>query len=182
MSRANVVSLILAISMAMGANAVAGAPSGNAAIPAQVTTDNGTGQGQSGRVMNMPLLVVVDARGQVRDIQHSERLPTQVNDLLWQSVRDWTKSSALIDGKHAEAQFLMNVTLHADPRPDGTENVYFTLASEGPVLRGYWRLRYGHLIGRCTNSADMTGGEGGRSYHCSSQLVPAASTSTAAVH
>jgi hypothetical protein len=180
MSRANVVLLMFLIAMTSGTTVVASDnPTTNINAP-QAATDTSASQNQAGGVMNVPLLVVVDGRGQVRDIQHSQRLPTQLNDLLWKSVREWTKSSALIDGRHAEAQFLMNVTLHAEPRADGTENVYFTLASEGPVLRGYWRLRYNHLEGRCTTASDMDGGDGGKTYHCSSELVPASAASTPA--
>jgi hypothetical protein len=179
MSRANAVLLILVVSMAMESNAVAGNTSpGNVAIPTQATTDNGTGQSPSGGAMNIPLLVIVDARGQIRDIQHSQRLPTQVNDLLWQSVRSWTKSSAVINGRHEAAQVFMNVILHADPQADGKENVYFTLASEGPVLRGYWRMWGGRLHGHCSTSANMSGGEGGKGYYCSSELTPVSVTST----
>ncbi|GFZ90020.1 hypothetical protein [Dyella caseinilytica] len=181
MSRANVVLLIFSVWMASAMNAAAnGVSSGNISAPAQATADHGAGQIQSGEVMNVPLLVIVDARGQVRDIQHSQRLPTQVNDLLWQSVKNWTKASAVIDGRHEAAQVFMNVTLHAVPQSDGKTNVYFTLASEGPVLRGYWRMWGGRLHGFCSSSTGLIAGEGGKGYHCASELVPASASSAPA--
>ena len=178
MSRANVVMLTLAASLAIGTTAFASGPtSGNIATPAQSATDSTAAQSQGELVMNIPLLVLVDGRGQIRDIQHSQRLPTDVNDLLWQNIRSWTKSSAVINGKHEEAQVFMNVTLHSTAQPDGKSNVYFTLASEGPVLRGYWFLRGNHLYGHCSLTGNMTGGEGGRSRWCSTELTPASAES-----
>lgn len=179
MKRANVLSLILAASTAFATNVLAsGAPSGNLAIPVQSTTGSESPQNQTDMVMTVPLLVYVDARGQVRSIEHSQRLPTEVNNLLWQSVKSWTKSSAVINGRHEGAQVLMNVTLHAQPQSGGKTNVYFTLASEGPVLRGYWRMRYNYLYGRCDLSGDMRAGVGGKTHPCTSEIVPISASSS----
>jgi hypothetical protein len=170
MGRANVVLLSLAVSMLLGMNANAsGAASESPSTPHEAVDNSSAVQTQA---MNLPLLVYVDARGTVRDIQHAQRLPGPVNDLLWQSVQNWTKSSAVVNGKHVAAQVLMNVTLHTDPRAGGKSNVYFTLASEGPVLHGYWILHGNRLTGRCTLSGEMTGGVGGKTRWCTSELIP----------
>jgi len=171
MSRANAVLLSLAVSMLFGANAAA---SGVTSSGYQQSADSDMAvQSQSATTMNVPLLVYVDARGQVRGIQQSQRLPSAVSDLLWKSVKSWTKSSPVINGRHQGAQVFMNVTLHAEPLPGGKTNVYFTLASEGPVLSGYWRMVDNRLYGRCSlGTSDMTGGVGGRQRWCYSQVIP----------
>ncbi|GGA19861.1 hypothetical protein [Dyella nitratireducens] len=181
MSRANVVSFVLAASLIIGTNATAsGALPGDISIPAQSTPDSGIPQNKTEMAMNVPLLIYVDARAQVRSIQHSQRLPADVNDLLWQSVRHWTKTSAVINGRHEGAQLLMNVILHAKPQPDGKTNVYFTLASEGPVLRGYWFMQGNHLYGHCSISAgNMAAGDGGKGTRCYSLLAPVTEPSAA---
>jgi hypothetical protein len=181
MSRANVILLIFAASLASGANALAsGNSSGNLPTPVQSTNDNEATQGQTDMAMVVPLLVYVDGRGQVRSIQHSQRLLSDVNNLLWQSVKSWTKSPAVINGRRAAAQVVMNVILHAQPQPDGKTNVYFTFASEGPILRGYWIMRRGNrLNGYCSPTGDMSGGNGGARRWCYAELLPVSASSTA---
>lgn len=181
MSRANVVSLILAAAIASAPNAFAGDNlSGNLPTPVQATNDSGAAQAQGDMVMVVPLLVYVDARAQVRSIQHSQWLPGDVNDLLWQSVRSWTKTAPVINGKREAAQVFMNVILHAQPQPNGKTNVYFTLASEGPVLRGYWSVTRGNRItGHCSPTGDMSGGLGGKSRYCFAELLPVSASSAA---
>ncbi|MBE1159096.1 hypothetical protein [Dyella acidiphila] len=179
MNRANVVSLLPVLLLAGAASAMASGVSPSISPVAQ-TAPAANAQNQAGQVMNLPLLVYVDGRGQVRSIQHAQRLPTAVNDLLWKNVRTWTTSSALVNGRHEGAQLLMNVTLHAQPQADGNTNVYFTLASEGPVLRGYWKLQGTHVYGHCSPSADTTAGQGGKQRWCSSELIPSDATAVAA--
>jgi hypothetical protein len=179
MSRVNVVLLILAATLAGGANAFAS--NASTATPptfVQSTNDSAAIRNQTDTAMVVPLLVYVDARGQVRSIQHSQRLPGSVNDLLWQSVRSWTKTAAVINGKYEGAQVVMNVILHATPQANGKTNVYFTLGSEGPVLSGYWTMRRGNRInGYCSPTGDMSGGLGGKQRHCYADLLPVATAS-----
>lgn len=182
MSRANVVLLILALSVASGTNAFAsGSSSGNLPAPVQSTNGSGATQGEAGMAMVMPLLVYVDARGQVRSIQHSQRLPSDVNNLLWQSVKSWTKSPAVINGRREGAQVVMNVILHAEPQAGGKVNVHFTLASTGPVLRGYWTIMRGNrLKGHCSPTGDMSGGNGGKERWCYAEFLPVSASSAPA--
>jgi hypothetical protein len=179
MNRANVVLLMLALTAASGTSAIAsGTPMDNSPTSAQSVQSGETMQNQAGSMaMDIPMLVYVDARGQVRDIQHSQRLPSKVNDLLWQSVKSWTKTSAVINGRHEGAQLFMNVVLHAEPQSGGTTNVYFTLASEGPVLRGYWIMHDNYMYGHCSPTGIMSGGYGGKEHGCFAQTHPVPASS-----
>ena len=135
MNRTNAVLLSLVVSMLLGANVVAheASPENLPGLPQSAASSES--QVQPG-IMSIPLLVTVGKMGQIRDVQHSQRLPSDVNRLLWRSIQGWVKSSAKVNGRRAAAQVFMTVTLHAEPRADGESNVYFTLASMGPVMRG----------------------------------------------
>jgi hypothetical protein len=170
MKRANVILLGLAVSMLLGTN-VAAHDASSASLASLPQSANG-GAAQSGTVTNIPLLVVVTSKGQVRDIQHSQRLPSDVNNLLWSSVQAWTKSPARVNGRRVTAQVYMDVALHAEPRADGSSNVYFTLASIGPVMRGYWKMRGDRINGPCAMvTGNMTAGVGGTSARCTFKLT-----------
>lgn len=172
MNRANVVVLNVAAWIVVGTAAAARANSVEN-LPATVQTAAAVGVrfSQAG-TMNITLLVYMDGRGQIRSIQHAQRLPSAVNDLLWRSVQGWIKSSPVINGRHQPAQVLANVTLHTEPQSDGNSNVYFTLASMGSALRGYWILRGNRIQGFCSAQGDMGAGTGARGYRCSLQLAP----------
>lgn len=178
MKRANGLLLGLAVSMLFGANVAA-----HDASPASLPQSAAGDAAQSGTVTDIPLLVIVTNKGQVRDIQHSQRLPPQVNKLLWSSVQGWTRSPARVNGKRVTAQVYMDVALHAEPRADGSSSVYFTLASIGPVMRGYWRMRGDRINGPCSVTGNMTAGVGGAGAWCTFKLtagIPPAATGTPA--
>ena len=172
MKRVNVVVLGLAVSMLSGANIAAhDASSGNLSSLPQSTVSGAT-QAQSSTVMNIPLLVIVTKLGQIRDIQHSQRLPNDVNKLLWSSVQSWIKSSARVNGARVGSQVFMDVALHAEPRADGMSSVYFTLASIGPVMRGYWKMYGDRINGPCSlTTGNMTAGFGGIGSRCTFKLT-----------
>lgn len=176
MIRTNAVLLGLAGAMLLGTNVAArdALPGSFSNLPQSTVT--GATQTQSGVVTNIPLLVVVTNKGQVRDIQHSQRLPGAVNDLLWNSVQGWIKSSARVNGKRVRSQVFMDVVLHTEPRADGKSTVYFTLASVGPVMRGYWKMRGDRINGPCTLTGDMTAGfgGGGDGWRCTYKLTAGA--------
>jgi hypothetical protein len=172
MKRANVVLLGLAVSMSFATNVAARDASPASPASLAQTTAGAANQAQSGTVINIPLLVIVTNKGQVRNIQHAQRLPRDVNNLLWSSVQNWTKSPARVNGKRVTAQVYMDVTMHAEPRADGNSNVYFTLASIGPVMRGYWRMRGDRINGPCSVTGNMVAGVGGTSEHCTFKLMP----------
>jgi hypothetical protein len=172
MKRANMVVLGLAIAMLFGTNVAAHeASSGNLPSPPQSAVSGAT-QAESGTVTNIPLLAIVTNKGQVRDIQHSQRLPSNVNNLLWSSVQSWIKGPAHVNGARVGSQVFMDVALHAEPRADGTSNVYFTLASIGPVMRGYWKMRGDRINGPCSlTTGNMTAGVGGIGARCTFKLI-----------
>lgn len=174
MKRANVVLLGLAVSMLSGTNVVAHAALSGSLPSLHQSAVSGATQAQSGTVTNIPLLVVVTNKGQVRDIQHSQHLPGDVNNLLWSSVQGWIKSSAHVNGKRATAQIFMDVTLHAVPQADGKSNVYFTLVSAGPVMRGYWKMLGDRMVGPCSLTGNVTAGVGGSGKWCSYTLTAGA--------
>jgi hypothetical protein len=172
MKRANVVVLGVAVSVLFGTNIAAhDASSGNLPSPPQ-SAGSGATQAQSSTVMNIPLLVVVTNKGQVRDIQHSQRLPSSVNNLLWSTVQGWIKSSAQVNGARVGSQVFMDVTLHAEPLADGKSNVYFSLASIGPVMRGYWKMYGDRINGPCSQTTgNMAAGFGGIGARCTFKLT-----------
>ena len=172
MKRANVMLLGLAVSILSGTDVAArDASSGNLPSLPQSAVSGAT-QAQSDTVTNIPLLVVVTNKGQVRDMQHSQRLPTDVNNLLWSSVQGWIKSPARVNGKRVGSQVFMDVVLHAEPRADGKSNVYFTLVSIGPVMRGYWKMRGDRINGPCSlTTGNMNAGVGGISAPCTFKLT-----------
>ena len=174
MKHGNVVLLGLAVSMLFGTNVAAhDASSGNLPSLPQSAVSGAT-QAQSDTVTNIPLLVVVTNKGQVRDIQHSQRLPSDVNNLLWSSVQGWIKSPARVNGKRVGSQVFIDVALHAEPRADGKSNVYFTLASIGPVMRGYWKMHGDRINGTCSAlTGNMTAAAvgDGSSVRCTYKLT-----------
>ncbi|MBD8900346.1 hypothetical protein [Rhodanobacter sp. DHG33] len=172
MKRGHMVLLGLVASMSFGMNAAAhdALPGSLPSLPQSAV--NAATQDQSGAVTNIPLLVVVTNKGQVRDIQHSQRLPPSVNNLLWSTVQEWIKSPARVDGRRAGAQVFMDVAVHTEPRADGNSDVYFTLASIGPVMRGYWKMRGDRINGPCEMvTGNMTAGFGGRTDRCTFKLA-----------
>jgi hypothetical protein len=178
MNRANAVLLGLAMSALLGANATAhgASPGSVSGFPQSAAGD--AGQTRAGTLTNIPLLVVVTNKGQVRDIQHSQRLPGDMNKLLWSSVQGWVRSSARVNGKRVYSQVFMDVVLHAEPQADGNSNVYFTLASVGPVMRGYWRMHGDSIDGPCSLTGNMTAGIGGSSKWCTYRIAAGALPAT----
>lgn len=182
MKRAMVMALVLAASMLFGTTLVArDASSGNVSVPPQSSSTNSS-QTDLGTVTSIPLLVIVTNKGMVRDIQHSQRLPNQVNNLLWRSVQSWIKSSARVNGKRVGSQVYMDVALHSEPQADGNANVYFTLASIGPVMRGYWKIHGDRMSGPCSRTTgNVNAGIGGPSGLCAYGLTAAAAPTTTAM-
>jgi len=174
MKRASVVLLGLALSMSFGTNIAAhDASSGELPSSPQSAIKGATqASSEADTVTNIPLLVIVTSKGQIRDMQHSQRLPGDVNSLLWSSLQGWVKGPAYVNGTRVGSQVFMDVALHSEPRADGTANVYFTLASIGPVMRGYWRMRGDRINGPCSQTTgNMNAGVGGIGTRCTFKIT-----------
>jgi len=182
MKLANVVLVGLAVSIFFGTNVAAhDASSGNLPSLTQSAASGAAPLG-SDTVTNIPLLVIVTNKGQIRDMQHSQRLPSDVNNLLWSSLQGWIKGPAYVNGIRVGSQIFMDVALHAKPRADGTSNVYFTLASMGPVMRGYWKMRGDRINGPCSlTTGNMNAGVGGIGTRCTFKLRAGATPMAPAV-
>lgn len=169
MNRMNAVALGFALSLALGANAVAGgvAPM-NSASPPQVVATYATGTAPNS--MTIPLLVSIAGNGRIKEIQHSLRLPASVDRLLWQNMRSWVKAPPIVNGRRTGAQVLMRVALQVQPQADGNSSANLTLVSVGPVMRGHWKIWGDRMVGHCSATGDVAAGSGGVTNRCVRKL------------
>lgn len=108
----------------------------------------------------LPVLVNVDAKGNVTDVSPSTHLTPQFDRLLRQNLDELITGPAT-DGKgHAvSSQFIMNVVLKTTPRNQDTYDANFAYLSTSPVPPGswYWVHINGHRLALASRSTMFRG-------------------------
>lgn len=87
----------------------------------------------------LPVLVQVDAKGNITGISPSERLSPRIEKLLRANVREMVQGPAIDkDGRSTTSLQVLNLGLVKSPRPDGSFDVSFAYVSATPVPAGSW--------------------------------------------
>lgn len=95
----------------------------------------------------LPVLVNVDARGNVTDVSPSTQLTPMFDRLLRQNLDDMITGPATDSKGHpTSSQFVMNLVLKTTPRKEGNYDASFAYVSTSPVPAGSWY--WVHINGR----------------------------------
>lgn len=87
----------------------------------------------------LPVLVQVDSHGKVTGASPSTELSPKLNRLLRANLDEMISSPAIdAKGRPTSSQFIINLAVHASPRPDGVYDVKFAYVSTTPVPAGSW--------------------------------------------
>ncbi|MDI1253052.1 hypothetical protein [Thermomonas sp.] len=87
----------------------------------------------------LPVLVQVDSHGKVTSASPATELPPKLRRLLRANLDEMITAPAIDKKGHpTSSQFVMNLALHASPRPDGDYDVKFAYVSTAPVPPGSW--------------------------------------------
>lgn len=87
----------------------------------------------------LPVLVQVDSHGKVTSVSPATELTPKLNRLLRANLNEMIVSPAIDKkGRPMSSQFVINLALHAAPRPDGDFDVKFAYVSTAPVPAGSW--------------------------------------------
>ncbi|MBU6417570.1 MAG: hypothetical protein KJS83_10425 [Xanthomonadaceae bacterium] len=73
----------------------------------------------------MPVVVQVDARGQVTDILPSEQLTPRLQTMLIEQLDAWIIKPATVKGRPVSSRFIVEVAMQAKPRKDGNYDASF---------------------------------------------------------
>lgn len=90
----------------------------------------GTAMASSGSLVEfrptvMPVVVQVDAQGQVTDIQPSEQLTPRLQKMLVKQLDAWIIGPATVKGHPVGSRFIVEVAMQAKPRKDGNYDASF---------------------------------------------------------
>ena len=90
----------------------------------------GTAMASSGSLVEfkptvMPVVVQVDAQGQVTDIQPSEQLTPRLQKMLVKQLDAWFIKPATVKGHPVGSRFIVEVAMQAKPRKDGNYDASF---------------------------------------------------------
>lgn len=123
----------------------------------------GVAMASSGSLVNfkpkvMPVVVWVNAQGQVTDISPSEPLRPDVRNLLMKQIDAWIVKPAEVKGRPVASQFIIDVALTATPGKDGDYTTSFVYVDSmampfyGPI---YWAHIDGGLEVALVSANDM---------------------------
>lgn len=90
----------------------------------------GTAMASSGSLVEfkpkvMPVVVQVDAQGQVTDIMPSEQLTPRLRKMLIKQLDAWIVKPATVKGHPVGSRFIVEVAMQAKPRKDGDYDASF---------------------------------------------------------
>lgn len=99
-------------------------------IACTIATFAGTAMASSGSLVEfkpqvMPVVVQVDARGQVTDILPSEQLTPRLQTMLIEQLDAWIIKPATVKGRPVSSRFIVEVAMQAKPRKDGNYDASF---------------------------------------------------------
>ncbi|WP_130617674.1 hypothetical protein [Dyella amyloliquefaciens] len=122
MKRSHVVAFVGALSV-MGGAAMASTSSGSLnPFPQRV----------------LPVLVQVNSDGKVTSASPAITLEPQMSRLLSKNVSEMVTRPAEAHGRPIASQFILNLQLEAEKRPDGNYDAHFVSVSTQPVPAGNW--------------------------------------------
>lgn len=96
----------------------------------------------------MPVVVQVNAQGQVTDILPSEQLTPQWQRLLIKQLDAWIVKPAVWKGRPVASRFIIEVAVQANPRKDGSYDAQFVYVKSLPLAFGgalHWDIINGGL-------------------------------------
>lgn len=113
----------------------------------------GTAMASSGSLVEfkptvMPVVVQVDAQGQVTDVLPSQQLSPQLRKLLVGQLDAWIVKPAIVDGRAVASRFIVEVAMQAKPRQDGKYDANFVYVKSLPLAFGgalHWDVINGGL-------------------------------------
>lgn len=113
----------------------------------------GTAMASSGSLVEfkpqvMPVLVQVDARGRVTDVQPSFQLTPWSQKLLTQQLDAWISQPASDNGHPVSSRFIVEVAMHTIQRKDGKYDASFVYVKSLPAPPGgamHWNIINGGL-------------------------------------
>ena len=96
----------------------------------------------------MPVLVAVDAHGNVTRVSPSTHLAPRYQRLLRENIQELVTGPATKRNKAVSSQFVLNMTMKASPRSDGSYDAHFAYVSVKPVPSGpmHWVNVDGHRL------------------------------------
>lgn len=122
MKRSHVVAFVGALSV-MGGAAMASTSSGSLnPFPQRV----------------LPVLVQVNAAGKVTSASPAMTLEPQMSRLLSKNLSEMITKPAEARGRPIASQFIVNLQIDAEKRPDGNYDAHFVSVSTQPVPAGNW--------------------------------------------
>jgi ribosomal protein L24E len=86
----------------------------------------------------LPVLVHVNAKGKVTQVQPAIRLRANVERELRKVLDQMITKPAMVKDRPVASQFVINLALNATPREDGKYNIHFSYVSAMPVPGGGW--------------------------------------------
>lgn len=99
---------------------------------------SGTALASSGSLVEfkpkvMPVVVQVNAQGQVTDILPSEQLRPQFRKMLINQLDAWIVKPAMVKGQPVDSRFIIEVALHTKARKDGKYDANFVYVKSLPM-------------------------------------------------
>lgn len=113
----------------------------------------GTAMASSGSIVEfkprvMPVVVQVDARGQVTDVLPSERLTPAWQSMLIKQLNAWIVKPAIVEDHPVASRFIIEVAMQAKLRKDGKYDANFVYVKSLPMPFGgavHWNVINGGL-------------------------------------
>ena len=99
-------------------------------IACAIAAFSGTAMASSGSLVEfkpavMPVVVQVDAQGQVTDVLPSEQLAPWLQKMLVKQLDAWIIKPATVKGHPVGSRFIVEVAMQAKPRTDGNYDAQF---------------------------------------------------------
>ncbi|WP_158886256.1 hypothetical protein [Rhodanobacter sp. L36] len=96
----------------------------------------------------LPVLVQVNAKGQVTDASPAVELSPVINRLMRKNLDEMIAKPATYKGRAVSSQFVINLALQVTPRSEGDYVARFGYVSTSPVPNGswYWVNINGHRL------------------------------------
>lgn len=99
-------------------------------IACAIAAFSGTAMASSGSLVEfkpavMPVVVQVDAQGQVTDVLPSEQLAPWLQKMLVKQLDAWIIKPATVKGHPVSSRFIIEVAMQAKPRKDGNYDTSF---------------------------------------------------------
>ncbi|HET7163097.1 MAG TPA: hypothetical protein VFI32_10555, partial [Rhodanobacteraceae bacterium] len=107
-------------------------------IACAIAASAGTAMASSGSLVEfkpkvMPVVVQVDARGQVTDVLPSEQLTPWLRRMLVEQLDAWIVKPATVKDHPVASRFIIEVAMQTKPRKDGKYDANFVYVKSLPM-------------------------------------------------